>query len=203
MGVPASRESRVERGNIESDLVKLVGRRCATWVRARLERDVIELIHTRDYIPLQTAFYAKWLLFRDEAAATAFLEAWPRYRMDERLAKLDEERQALALKLQQRLKRGDFNLGRIGDDRQRENLAHRYVETATTLRGLGSQRRLLETAEGAAHSVAGQALNSSSAILLKAFLRVLRLFQPFDCVRAWPPWPRVSWRFASCGAWRQ
>ena len=44
MGVPASRESRVARLDIESDLVKLVGRRCAAWVNARLERDVIELI---------------------------------------------------------------------------------------------------------------------------------------------------------------
>ncbi len=150
MPVPASRESCVERLNIESDLIRLVGRRRAAWIKARLERDVIELVHTRDFVPPKTAFYAKWLLFREEAAAAAFVEAWPRHRLDERLAKIDEERQALALKLQQRLKRGDFNLGRIGDDQQRENLARRYVETAETLRGLGSQLRLIETAKGIA-----------------------------------------------------
>ncbi len=150
MGVPASRESRVARLDIESDLVKLVGRRCAAWVEARLERDVIELIHTRDYIPLQTAFYAKWLLFRDEAAATASLRLGRATAWMSGLRR--STRNALALKLEQRLKRGDFNLGRIGDDRQRENLARRYVETATTLRGLRSQRRLLETAEGAAQT---------------------------------------------------
>jgi len=151
MPVPASLENTVLRGNIKADLVKLVGRRCAAWIKARLDRDVIELIQTRDYIPHQTAFYSKWLLFRDEAAAAAFLDAWPRYRLDERLGKIDEERNALATKLQQRLKRGDFDLGRIGEDRQRENLAHRYVETAETLRDLSSQLRLLEMAKGLAH----------------------------------------------------
>ena len=151
MPSPASRENNVQRLNIKADLVKLVGRRCAAWIKARLDRDVIELIETRDYIPRQTAFYSKWLLFRDEAAAAAFLDVCPHYRLDERLGKIYEEREALATKLQQRLKRGDFDLGRVGEDHQRENLAHRYVETAETLRGLSSQLRLLETAKGLAH----------------------------------------------------
>jgi len=151
MGVPASREDNVQRLKIKRHLVKLTGRRCATWIKARLDRDVIELIQTRNYIPLKTAFYSEWLLFRDEAVAAAFLDVWPHYRLDERLGKIDEERDALATKLQRRLKRGDFDLSRIGDDSQRENLAKRYVETTETLRGLSSQLQLLETAKGLAH----------------------------------------------------
>ena len=148
---PRSRENNVTRLNIESDLVKLVDRRCAAWIKARLAGDVIELIHTRDYIPPRTAFNAKWLLFRNEPAAAAFLDVYPHYRLDERLAKIVEEQDVLTTKLQQRLKRGDFDLGRIGDDQQRENLARRYVEAAETLRSLRSQLGLLETAKGVAH----------------------------------------------------
>ena len=138
-------------------MVKLVGRRCAAWVNARLERDVIELIHTRDYIPLQTAFYAKWLLFRDEAAATAFLDAWPRHRLNERLAKLDEERRALTFKLEQRLKRGDFNLGRIGDDRQREPRAPIRRDRDDPARSWLTTASVGDGGGGCSH-VAGQAL---------------------------------------------
>ena len=144
--MPASRENEIARLNIDSDLIKLVGRRCAEWIKARLEHDKIELVQTRDYVPQRTAFYSKWLLFRDEAAVAGFLDAWPRYSLDERLRKIDEERVALASTLERRLKRGDFDLGRVGDDRQRENLAHRYVETAKTLCDLRSQLSLLETA---------------------------------------------------------
>ena len=50
----------------------------------------------------------------------------------------------MAAKLQDRLRRGDFNLGRMGDERQRENLARRYIEGADALRSLGSELRLLE-----------------------------------------------------------
>ena len=52
----------------------------------------------------------------------------------------------MAAKLQNRLKRGDFDLGRIGDERQRDNLARRYVEAAEALRSFGSELRLLERA---------------------------------------------------------
>jgi hypothetical protein len=45
-----------------------------------------------------------------------------------------------------RLKRGDFNLGRIGDERQRENLVRKYVGAAEALRGFGSELKLLERA---------------------------------------------------------
>ena len=77
-----------------------------------------------------------------------FLEAFPHYRLDERLAKIDEEREALAADLDRRRNRRDFDLSRVGDEQQRENLARRYVETTDKLRQLGTQFRLLETAKG-------------------------------------------------------
>jgi hypothetical protein len=54
---------------------------------------------------------------------TRFLALYPQYRLDGRMAKLEADREELVAKLQNRLRRGDFNLGRIGDERQRENLA--------------------------------------------------------------------------------
>jgi hypothetical protein len=41
----------------------------------------------------------------------------------------------------------DFDLSRVGDEEQRENLARRYVETTDKLRQLGADFRLLETAK--------------------------------------------------------
>src|SRR5512134_2074496 len=83
MPVPRSRESYAQRLDIETDLLGFVGRRCAAWVRATGAK--IELIKTRNYVPPQTAFYATWLLFRDEAAATEFLDAYPQHRLDGRM----------------------------------------------------------------------------------------------------------------------
>ena len=146
MAVPRSRESYVERLSIEGDLVGLVGRRCASWIKSRADRDGIELIKTRNYVPPQTAFYATWLVFGDEAVGAEFLDTYPQHQLGGRIAMIEADHQALAAKLQNRLQRGDFNLGRIGDERQRENLALKYVEAAEALRGFSSQLELLERA---------------------------------------------------------
>jgi hypothetical protein len=146
MGVRWLRENRVERLDLGTDLARLVGRRCAAWIKARTERDRIELMATRNYAPPQTTFCATWLVFGNEAVATEFLHTYPQHRLDGRIAKLEADREPLAAKLQDRLKRGDFDLGRVGDERQRENLARRYVEGAEALRGLWSQVKLLERA---------------------------------------------------------
>ena len=119
MGVPRSRESYVERLSIEGDLVGLVGRRCAAWITARADGDEIEFLATRNYVPPQTAFDAKWLCFREEALVAEFLDTYPQHRLDGRMAKLEADREALTAKLRDRLRRGDFNLGRIGDTQQR------------------------------------------------------------------------------------
>jgi hypothetical protein len=144
MAVPRSRESYVERLNIEVDLVGLVGRRCASWIKSRQEN--VELIATRNYLFPRTAIYTKWLLFKDETTVADFLNSYPKYRLDNRLKAIGAERRALAIKLQERLRRGDFDLGRVGDEQQRENLARRYVETADTLRVLSSQLSLVDMA---------------------------------------------------------
>ena len=53
------------------------------------------------------------------------LESFPRHRLDARLARITEEREALAADLHRRLNRSDFDLSRVGDEQQRENLARR------------------------------------------------------------------------------
>ena len=146
MPVPRSRESYAQRLDIETDLARLVGRSCAAWINARPDGPKIELIATRNYVPPQTAFYATWLVFGDEAVAGEFLDAYPQFRLDGRIAKIEADRTALMATLQHRLQRGDFNLGRIGDDRQRENLARGYVAAAEALSGFRSELRLLERA---------------------------------------------------------
>ena len=54
-----------------TDLAWLVGRRCATWIKARADRSGIELITTRNYIQPQTTFHATLLRFRAGKSAQA------------------------------------------------------------------------------------------------------------------------------------
>jgi hypothetical protein len=145
---PSSRENRVARLNLDAELSKLVGRRCAAWLKAQKDHEKIRMVETRNYVPRQTAFYATWLLFENEALALEFLEAFPHYRLGARLAKITEEREALAAELDRRLVRRDFDLSRVGDEQQRTNFARRYFETTDKLRQLDEDFRLLETAKG-------------------------------------------------------
>ena len=146
MGAPSSRENGVVRLGIVG-LEKLAGRRCAAWVKSQKDRDKIGLVETRNYIPLKTAFYATWLVFQDQSASEKFLEAFPYLRLDERISKITEEREALVADLDRRRHRRDFDLSRVGDEQQRTNLARRYVEATDKLHQLDVQFRLLETAK--------------------------------------------------------
>ena len=146
MGAPSSRENSVVRLAIDG-LEKLAGRRCAVWLKAQKDQEKIRFVETRNYVPRQTAFYAQWLLFEEETAFREFLEAFPHHGLEARLAKIAEERDALAAELDRRLVRHDFDLSRVGDEQQRINLARRYVEKTDELRQLGRNFRLLEIAQ--------------------------------------------------------
>jgi hypothetical protein len=71
--------------DIETDLheKRIVGRRCADWIRAHREGNAIRLVATRNYVVPQTALYVCWLLFRDDRLATEFLDAFPSYQFRE------------------------------------------------------------------------------------------------------------------------
>jgi len=128
MPAPSSRENRVARLNLDAELSKLAGRRCAAWLKVQKDREKIRLVETRNYIPRQTAFYAQWLLFEKEPAFLEFLDA-------------------LAAELDRRLVRRDFDLSDVGGEQQRRNLARRYVEATDKLHQLDAQFHLLETAK--------------------------------------------------------
>ena len=123
------------------------GRRCTGWINAWKDRAKIALIETRNYVPPKTAFYAEWLLLESEAAFVEFLQDFPHYSLGARLAKINDEREALAADLERRVKRRDFDLSRVGDEQQRTNLARRYVEMTDKLHQLHADFRLLETAK--------------------------------------------------------
>jgi hypothetical protein len=150
MGARHTRENSATRLGIEGELIKVAGRRCAAWVKAKTDQENIRLVETRNYIPRQTAFYAYWLLFEKEATFREFLEAFPHHGLDARLTKIAEERDALAADLDRRRVRRDFDLSRVGDEQQRINLVRRYVETTDKIRELDAHLRLLETAKGLA-----------------------------------------------------
>jgi hypothetical protein len=117
------------------DQNRLVGRRCA------------DLVLTRNFVEPRTALYVHWLLFCDDALATEFLQAFPKYQFQKRLAKLRREKQLLTERLEQRLKRGGFDLSRVRED-HRWIIATRYVEAHDKIADLHWRERWLETANG-------------------------------------------------------
>jgi hypothetical protein len=145
MPVPMSREDGLTFFPLEN-LAKHVGQRCAKWVASQHERCSIELLQTRNFMPINTAFYCDWLSFGDEAVAQHFVEMFPQLCLERRLAKLSLDTEDLSEKLKRRLKRGDFDLGRVGDERQRENLAARFLDMTKSLSQLHAQKKLLEKA---------------------------------------------------------
>jgi hypothetical protein len=147
MGVPLALEDRAFDIDIEAglDQNRIVGRRCLDWIRAHRGDNAIRLAATRKFIEPRTALYVHWLLFRDEALATQFLDAFPRYQFGKRIERLRRERKLLNERLEQRLKRGGFDLSRFRED-HRWTVAMRYVETHDKITDLHRHERWLETA---------------------------------------------------------
>ena len=69
MGAPSARESWWGYGKIET---ARLGAQCVQWILTRGKEHHIRLIHTRNYVPRQTAFYADWLLFQEDEVASQF-----------------------------------------------------------------------------------------------------------------------------------
>lgn len=143
IGDPHSRENSITSLGVGKSS-KLASHRCGAWIDARKNQDKIALIETRNYFPPKTAFYAQWLQFQNESAFLEFLQTFPHYSLDTRLVKTNEEREALAADLKRRIDRGDFDLSRVGDEKQRENLARRYIEIRQKILALEEDYRLLD-----------------------------------------------------------
>jgi hypothetical protein len=149
MRVPSSSEDRAVDIDIETDLDQngIVGRRCLDWIRAHRGDDAIGLVATRNFVEPRTALHVNWLLFRDDSLATDFLAAFAQYQFAKRIERLRRGRQLLTEKLEQRLKRGGFDLSQFRED-QRCTIAQRYVETHDKIVDLHRHERWLETANG-------------------------------------------------------
>jgi hypothetical protein len=147
MAVPASLENRSVDIDIEADLdqSRLVGRRCLDWIRANRGDNTIRVVTTRNFIEPRTALHVNWLLFRDDALATEFLEAFPKHQFEKRIDRIRRERQLITERLEQRC--GGFTLGRIAED-HRWTVATRYVEMHDKIADLHRHERWLETANG-------------------------------------------------------
>jgi hypothetical protein len=113
---------------------------------ATREQHDIRLVHTRNYIPRQTAFYADWLLFREDELAAQFLTAFPRFQIAHRREKLQQDRQTIATRMEERLHRGGFDLGKHPPE-QRRAIADRFIEGDDKLRDIDDHYRALELAE--------------------------------------------------------
>jgi hypothetical protein len=85
MNLARSQENRIQPLAIDM-LPQLLGRKCALWI-AQHSAHTTKLLRSRNYVPPRTAFYCDWLKFLDEAAASQFLQTWPRYDLPLQCAK--------------------------------------------------------------------------------------------------------------------
>jgi hypothetical protein len=145
MGVPLALEDRAV--DIDTHQTRIVGRRCLDWTRAHRGDDAIKLVGTRNFIRPRTALYVHWALFRDDALATEFLDAFPRYQFEKRIVILRRERQLLTERLEQQLRRGGFDLSRIAEE-HRWTVATRHGEVHDKITDLHRHEWWLETTNG-------------------------------------------------------
>jgi hypothetical protein len=143
MVAPSARESRWGYGKIET---AQLGARCVQWILANAKAHVIRRVQTRNYVPRQTAFYAEWLLFQEDEVATQFVTAFPRFQIPIRLGKLRDERQTIATRLEERLQRGGFDIGKHPPE-QRRAIAQRFIELDDELRDIDEHSKALKLAE--------------------------------------------------------
>ena len=143
MAAPSAREPHWGYGNIET---ARLGAQCLQWISSRGEEHDIRLVRTRNYVPRQTAFYADWLLFQEDEAASQFLTAFPRFQIPNRLEGLQHDRQIIATRMEERLNRGGFDIGKHPPE-QRRAIAQRFVELDDKLRDFDEHCRALELAK--------------------------------------------------------
>ena len=143
MGAASARESWWGYGKIET---AQLGARCVQWILANAKAHVIRRVQTRNYVPRQTAFYAGWLLFQEDELASQFLAAFPRFQIPNRLQGLERDRRVIATRLEERLQRGGFDIGKHPPD-QRRAIAQRFIELDDKLRDIDDHCRALELAE--------------------------------------------------------
>ena len=101
---------------------------------------------TRNYVPKQTAFYADWLVFQEEELAGEFLRTFPRLHIAHQLERLQRDRRIIASRMEERLRRGGFDLGKHPSE-QRRSIADRLIEFDDKLRDIDEHCRALELAE--------------------------------------------------------
>ena len=104
---------------------------------------------TRNYIEPRTALYVNWLLFREECLGNEFLDAFPRYQFKRRIERLRRERQLLTDKLEQKMRRGGYDLSRF-DQKHRWTIARQYVEARDRIADLERYERCLDMAQSLA-----------------------------------------------------
>ena len=144
--VPWSRESRWCYCQLESALSRLVGGRASRWIMERRDEQGIQLVRTRNYVGRQTAFYASWLLFRESGHANEFLRTFPRFDIPNRLGGLERDGQELAQKVDERLRRGGFDIGKYPGE-QRRGITRRFIEADEKLEGLARHGEELQLAD--------------------------------------------------------
>ncbi len=144
---PRNLESRWWYSRIGDNLSRVVGGHASRWIIAKRETNDIRLVGTKNYVPRQTAFYAHWLLFADPKLADEFLQTFPRFNTPKRIEKLGHDRNELAEKVDERLRRGGFDLGKFPPE-QRRAIALRFIEADDKLVEFDQHRKNLEIASG-------------------------------------------------------
>ena len=144
MQVKSNRESSWSYPTASSpSLDLLIGGNASRWIKQKQKTHSIKRIVTRNYIPLQTAFYAHWLVFFEPVVAQEFLQAFPQSDTERTVTKLEADLQSLSEKVESKLSKGAYDLSRYPSD-QRRAAAVRFIEFDDQIRSI--KERLQEMA---------------------------------------------------------
>ena len=143
---PRALEARWWYSRIGDGLSRVAGGQASRWIVAHQGASDIRLIGTRNYVPQQTGFYAYWLLFQESELAHEFLQTLPRFDTPKRIERLGRDRYELAAKVDERLRRGGFDLGTFPTE-QRRAIADKFIKADDELRDLDRHRELLKIAD--------------------------------------------------------
>jgi hypothetical protein len=147
LAVPRFRESWWEYAEIEKCLPRIAGGNVSRWVIEQARDHDIRLVHTRNYIPLKTAFHADWLLVQEAQMVAALVGKLSQFNTPSVIEKLKQERDDLAEGLELRARAGGYDLSKLPSD-QRRSVADRFIEADAKVNDLSERIDLLETAEG-------------------------------------------------------
>jgi hypothetical protein len=127
-------------------LSEILGGNAYRWIVEKKKNHDIRRICTRNYIPIKTAFYANWLVFKENTDALGFMDKFPQYRTNKFLEKIENDLTDLTKQVDEKIIRKAYDISCYPVE-QRRAAAFRYIKFDDQIRELKENIEFLHIAE--------------------------------------------------------